>query len=367
MNASFDIKVADPSGQFAFNFRYRSGENHGFVVTGQRLAVKRDEQSDLEPDLESEPFAAFLKLESVPKTPPFTPEGFRTYVTKVLTQYGDYRIESGVGEADDDDIRLILPATDFLDEISITLTRPKVDQVVLLSRQLAAATRAISELRHQVTDLQGQIGKAGPSFRYDVLTGTIYPRHSGDDSVPKLLWKFVREGDVVKRICGEFAKAKGCPMDEHLGPLMAQTSFENFTKYLEVKMALKISIRFIIEALAFHGITVSEQTYSEISSTNTCAYSFLYNENSLSIGSGLVIDMEVEHTPPHVCFINFTTIVDTRRPKISSIEYVSASKLTYTIPREMFAREFRFTCSTSQCRCDSSSHYYIQIIYALSA
>lgn len=149
MNPAFDIKVTDPMTgkfQFKFSFKYRSGENHGFDVTGHELANERD------PEVDTEPYVAFLPLQLIPKTPAFTATGFERYVIEVMPVYDAYVVEHGVGERSGT-LRLILSATDFLDEISITLTpswvndevRRLKDQIVALEQQLKEKTALIEE------------------------------------------------------------------------------------------------------------------------------------------------------------------------------------------------------------------------------
>jgi hypothetical protein len=173
-------------------FNYRPGEAHGFNVITRVDA--------------HEPYTAFLPLASVRESPPLSPGDFRAYVTKLIPE--DHITVEAKADETSDSLLLIFPASGFLPEIQTTLVRPLVDRTTLLSRELALANKTISELRYEINDLKSQVERPGPSFRYGILSGEIYLRHSDEDPIPDFLFNFIREAGVVKRICDEYAKVK---------------------------------------------------------------------------------------------------------------------------------------------------------------
>lgn len=208
----------------------------------------------------------------------------------------------------------------------------------------------------------------GPSFRYDVISGEIYySRQSDGETISNLFFNFIKETGVAKLICDQFAKNQGRSIDEHIESLKAQATLKKFIDYLRNRMELKLSIRFIIKALAFHGIVISEQTRSvtRVAHGNrNCMQVFHSREaSSYDIPCDLVIHLA--HERDILSVIDFQTTIDPRRPRISEIRYEDISKTRYKALPNMFVREFDFSCSAHECQCRAYTNYRIRILYTL--
>lgn len=320
------------------------------------------------------PYTGFISLESVRRSS-LSPEGFRSYLIEFVT--GDHFIVKHKLEEARDTILVTVTETDILGDIQITLTRPPIDRVTILSGELALASQTISELRHQIAGLESRVEVPGPSFRYDILTGEVRMRHINEECVSDLLFKFIREAGVVERICEENARMTKRSMDEHIEPLKRHTNIWDFRMYLEIKLSLTISIRCIIEALAFYRIVVSEKTRATSVNAGKCSSIFHNQAFAITIPSGLVVSINPCRKPKWGV-IDFETVRYARRPRVMSIEHEDITKLQYycTSP-ETLVKEFYFGCpghhdipSSSSCRpihcgCGDLNRYVVRITYLI--
>jgi hypothetical protein len=348
----FELKVPHRDKSLELKFSYCLGDTPGFNVT---TLVNINDQ-----------YAAFLPLASVREYPPLSPDGFRSYVTRFVLE--DCAVVTYY-----DKLIFTIPGTDFLGEIKITLAKPRIDSTEVLPKELALVREIISELQHRITKLEGLAELPGPSFRYDISSGAIHTRSCYQIPVQDILFNFVREDGFVKRICEEYGKAKGgTPMSEHFESLRSQKTLENFKEYLKINLSLTISIRCIIEALAFNGIVVSEKTQARslVDGSGSCIQPFHDHEFWLTIPSGLVISIN-GNTMPAWGVIDFETVMNPRKPRVVSIEYADVTKLKYPISPDNIVRKFEFGCpgsdrQTYSCGCRRKKCHMIQITYALN-
>jgi hypothetical protein len=221
-------------------------------------------------------------------------------------------------------------------------------------------TRENIRSKETIMELQGRADVPGPSFRYDVISGDIYySRQSDGETISNFFFNFIKETGVAKLICDQLAGNQGRSMDEHIEPLKAQVTLKKFIDYLRNRMELKLSIRFIIKALAFHGIVISEQTESvtRVAHGNrNCMQVFHIREASSDTPCDLVNHLARERMMDVLSVIDFQTVIDLRRPRISEIGYEDISKMRYVALPNTFVREFDFSCSARTIESGSCTH-----------